>query len=123
MKKLTLKGAKMKHYKSLFIITLLLLAGQSAFAQYFLKSYDFSPFTAPRSTDIGRSIEPVTAFPMGGSPFGWTIAGFSNSTPAAGGYNWMFLKLSSTGVVSCATLLGLPYDDSCFSHVKFWVHL
>jgi hypothetical protein len=107
----------MKRYKTLFI-SVLLLWGQSVFGQYFLKSYDFPPFTAPRSTDIGRSIEPVTPV-TGGSPFGWTIAGFSNSSALAGGYNWMFLKTSSAGTVSCATLLGFSFDDSCFSHTKF----
>jgi hypothetical protein len=91
----------------------ILLAGQNAFAQYFLKSYDFPP--SGTRTDIGRSIEPVTV----GASDGWTIAGFSNSMPGPGGYNWMFLKLTPAGVVSCATLLGFPADDSCFSHVKF----
>jgi len=107
----------MKTLKHKMLFSILILAAiftQSAFAQYFLKSYDFPPYMS--RTDVGRSIEKTSTSATGS---GWSIAGFSNSTPSAGDFDWMYLKLNSTGSVICSTLLGFPLGDSCFSHVKF----
>lgn len=81
-------------------------------SSYFFKSYDFPPFST--RTEIGRSIEKTSATQISG----WSVAGFSNSTPNAGGYDWMFLKLSPMGLLNCTALLGFPLDDSCFSHIQ-----
>lgn len=86
----------------------------AAYSQLFLKSYDFPPFGS--RTEYGYSIERNFDGTVAGK---WTIAGVSNSTPNAGSYDWMYLKLTNSGTVTCATLLGFPLADSCFSHVQF----
>ncbi len=92
---------------AIFIVT------ESTQSQYFLKSYDFPP-TGTR-TEYGFSIERNFDGTVAGR---WTVAGVSNSTPNAGSFDWMYLKLSNTGAVSCATLLGFSLADSCFSHIQ-----
>jgi hypothetical protein len=91
----------------------LIITGQTVFAQYFFKSYDFPPYTT--RTETGYSIERNFDGTVAGR---WSVAGVSNSTPNAGSFDWMFLRLSNTGAVSCATLLGFSLADSCFSHVQ-----
>jgi hypothetical protein len=86
---------------------------ESAVSQYFFKSYDFPP-TGTR-TEYGYSIE---RFFDGTVTPKWSVTGVSNSTPNAGSFDWMYLKLSNTGAVSCATLLGFSLADSCFSHIQ-----
>ncbi len=91
----------------------LVLIGYQLNAQYFFKSYDLPPFGS--RTEYGYSIERNFDGTVAGR---WSIAGVSNSTPNAGSFDWMFLKLSNTGTVSCATLLGFSLADSCFSHIQ-----
>ncbi len=82
-------------------------------AQYFLKSYDLPPFST--RTELGYSIEKNFDGTVAGK---WSVAGVSNSTPNAGSFDWMYLKLTNSGAVSCATLLGFSLADSCFSHIQ-----
>ena len=56
--------------KIVLISIFFFFVGQIANAQYFVKSYDFPPFTT--RTEVGRSIE----IDFTG---GWSIAGYSNS--------------------------------------------
>jgi hypothetical protein len=108
---------KMSHTKPtycfLIAVLFLFILGQCSFAQFFLKSYDFAP--SPTKTEMGYSIEKNFDGTLVGK---WTVAGVSNSTPNAGSFDWMFLKLTNTGAVSCATLLGFSLADSCFSHIQ-----
>lgn len=95
--------------KTVSILSLLFFFMQTAKAQYYLRSYDFPPFTT--RTDVGRSIEnDITN--------SWSITGYSNSIPNAGGVDWMFLRLDNSGLVKCTTLLGLNGNDTCYSHVQ-----
>lgn len=98
-----------------FVLTVLFLVAVSAEvnAQYFLKSYDLPPTTT--RTEMGYSIERNFDGTLAGR---WSIAGVSNSTPNAGSYDWMFLKLNNSGTVTCAALLGFTLADSCFSHLQ-----
>ncbi len=109
---LTMKA--LKHKTLFFTLLLSMLFSQSSFAQYFLKSYDYPPFTT--RTDVARSIEQVNTTVVSSN---WSVAGFSNSTPSGGDYDWMYLKLNSSGSVICTSLLGFPLGDSCFSHAQF----
>jgi len=88
---------------------LFIFIGQTTNAQYFVKSYDFPPFTT--RTEIGRSIESDLTG-------GWSISGYSNSTPNAGAFDWMFLRLNSSGLVKCSALLGFSGADTSYSHVQ-----
>jgi len=107
----------MSHTKTIFNFFVFLIGlymlGNNAFAQYFFKSYDFPPFTT--RTEVGYSIERNFDGTVAGR---WSVAGVSNSTPNAGSFDWMFLRLTNSGAVSCATLLGFSLSDSCFSHVQ-----
>ncbi|MBC8486441.1 MAG: hypothetical protein H8D45_10425, partial [Bacteroidetes bacterium] len=95
--------------KTVLILTLFFVIRQTVNAQNFVKSYDFPPTTT--RTEIGRSIEnDITG--------GWSIAGYSNSTPNAGGNDWMFLRLDNSGFVKCAALLGFSNNDTCYSHIQ-----
>lgn len=67
-------------------------------------------------TDYGYSIERNFDGTLTGR---WSVAGVSNSTPNAGSFDWMFLKLTNTGSVVCSSLLGFSLADSCFSHIQF----
>lgn len=97
--------------KLLLVVFLILSFPKYLSAQFFVKSYDFPLLSG--KTDIGKSIQ------LDISPLeSWSIAGFSNSTMASGGYDWMFLRLDKNGFVKCSALLGFPYNDSCFSHVQ-----
>ncbi|RPI17112.1 MAG: hypothetical protein EHM58_10365, partial [Ignavibacteriae bacterium] len=99
----------MKTLKNYFIIAVLfMLASQSAFTQYYFKSYDFSPFGT--RNDIGRSIEKRTP------SNGWSIAGYTNTT--TGGYDWTYTKLNAAGIPVCTATLGFSLADSCFSHIE-----
>ena len=100
--------------KSILLAVLLGIFIQQSFSQYFFKSYDFAPFST--RTEIGYSLEKTTTGPIIGG--GWSIAGVSNTTPSAGDYDWLFMKLNSTGAVTCKTLLGYPLGDSAFTHVQ-----
>jgi hypothetical protein len=93
------------------LIIMALLACGSLKAQVFLKSYDYPPVNS--RTDIGRSIETKH---INGA--GWSVAGFSNASPNAGGYDWFYQRLSFSGAVECTKFLGTPLDDSCFSHAR-----
>jgi hypothetical protein len=97
----------------LLAVCILFLTGTS-YSQLFLKSYDFPPFGT--RTEYGYSIERNFDGTLAGR---WSIAGVSNSTPNAGSFDWMFLKLTNTGTVSCARLLGFTLADSCYSHIQF----
>jgi len=97
----------------LLAVTLAFMTGTSV-SQYFLKSYDFAPFGT--RTDYGYSIERNFDGTLTGR---WSVAGVSNSTPGAGSYDWMFLKLTNTGSVVCSSRLGFGLADSCFSHLQF----
>lgn len=91
------------------LILLLFFIGQTAKAQYFVKSYDFPPFTT--RTDISRSIEhDITS--------GWSNAGYSNSTPNAGGFDWMLFRLDNSGFVKGTAFLGFNGNDTCYSHIQ-----
>ncbi|NOS83797.1 MAG: T9SS type A sorting domain-containing protein [Ignavibacteria bacterium] len=82
-------------------------------SQYFVNTYDFPPYGS--RTDYGYSIERNFDGTVAGR---WSIAGVSNSTPNAGSFDWMYLKLSNTGTISCSVLLGFTQADSCFSHIQ-----
>lgn len=97
----------------LLAVTLAFITGTSM-SQYFLKSYDFAPVGT--RTDYGYSIEKNFDGTLTGR---WSVAGVSNSTPNAGSYDWMFLKLTNSGSVVCSSLLGFGLADSCFSHIQF----
>lgn len=109
----TTDAAKFMFKIFLLAVTLVLLTGTSA-SQYFLKSYDYAPFGT--RTDYGYSIERNFDGTLTGR---WSVAGVSNSTPNAGSFDWMFLKLTNTGSVVCSSLLGFSLADSCFSHIQF----
>ncbi|MBZ0202245.1 MAG: T9SS type A sorting domain-containing protein [Ignavibacteria bacterium] len=97
----------------LFCAFLLIFSVYHSNAQYFIKSYDLPPFTT--KTEYGYSIEKN----FDGTVIGkWSIAGVSNSVPNAGSFDWMFLKLTNSGTVTCAALLGFSLADSCFSHIQ-----
>lgn len=96
----------------LLAVTIIFLTGTS-YSQLFLKSYDLPPYGS--RTEYGYSIERN----FDGTVVGmWSVAGVSNSTPNAGSFDWMFLKLTNSGTVTCATLLGFTQADSCFSHIQ-----
>lgn len=97
----------------LFCVLLLIVSSYYTNAQYFIKSYDLPPFST--RTEYGYSIEKNFDGTAAGK---WSIAGVSNSTPNAGSFDWVFLKLTNSGTVSCATLLGFTLADSCFSHIQ-----
>ena len=82
-------------------------------SQYFLNSYDFPPFGS--RTDYGYSIERNFDGTAAGR---WSIAGVSNSTPNAGSFDWLFMKLTNTGSTGCSVMLGFSQADSCFSHIQ-----
>ena len=84
---------------------------QDADAQYFIKSYDLPPVMT--KTEIGKSIQ--REFSLADD---WSIAGFSNSTPNAGSYDWMFLRLDASGLVKCSSLLGFGLEDSAYTHAQ-----
>lgn len=90
-----------------------LLITLQANSQYFVNTYDFPPYSS--KTDYGYSIERNFDGTVAGK---WSIAGVSNSTPNAGSYDWMFLKLDNSGSISCSVLLGFSQSDSCFSHIQ-----
>ncbi len=100
--------------KFLLLVTAILFLTGASYSQLFLKSYDFPP-TGTR-TEYGYSIERNFDGTVAGR---WSVAGVSNSTPNAGSFDWMFLKLTNSGSVSCARLLGFTLADSCFSHLQF----
>jgi Secretion system C-terminal sorting domain len=107
--KMTNKFSKFSIFCAFFALILTLQSN----AQYFLKSYDLPPFTT--RTELGYSIERNFDGTVAGR---WSISGVSNSTPNAGSYDWMYLKLTNSGAVTCATLLGFSLADSCFSHIQ-----
>lgn len=80
-------------------------------SQTFVKSYDFPPVQT--KTDIGRSIQLDLS-----TQESWSIAGYTNSGVISGSYDWMFMRLDKNGFVKCTAISGLPYDDSCYSHVQ-----
>ena len=95
--------------KTVLISLLLFFIGQTANAQYYVRSYDFPPFTT--RTEVGRSIEhDLTS--------GWSIAGYSNSMPNAGGFDWMLFRLDNSGLVKGTVLLGFNGNDTCYSHIQ-----
>ncbi|HEY3252001.1 MAG TPA: T9SS type A sorting domain-containing protein [Ignavibacteria bacterium] len=97
--------------KSLQIVILTAMLIGQTYSQFF-KSYDFAPFTT--RTEIGYSLE-RTSLALSS---GWSIAGVTNATPSAGDYDWLFIKLNSSGTVICKTTLGFSLGDSAFSHVQ-----
>lgn len=98
---------------SIFALLVIFMISHESSSQFFLKSYDLPPVTT--RTEYGYSIERNFDGTIAGR---WTIAGVSNSMPNAGDFDWMFLKLSNTGVVNCSVLLGFSLADSCFSHIQ-----
>ncbi|OGU82731.1 MAG: hypothetical protein A2W11_03265 [Ignavibacteria bacterium RBG_16_35_7] len=94
---------------TILISLLFHFTGQNTHAQYFVKSYDFPPFTT--RTEQGRSIERDYIS-------GWSITGNSNSTPNAGANDWMFLRLDNSGLLKCSALLGFSGNDTSYTHVQ-----
>ncbi|MCX7877400.1 MAG: T9SS type A sorting domain-containing protein [Ignavibacteria bacterium] len=94
----------MRNLKIFFtFFTFTLVMNFETTGQYFLKTYDLPP--SPGGTEYGYSVET-----------NYTVAGVSNSSSGAGSYDWMFLRLNSSGAVICSRLLGFSGADSCFSH-------
>ena len=96
--------------KSVLIAMLLGIFFQQSFSQFF-RSYDLAPVST--RTEIGYSLEKTMTLSSN-----WSIAGVSNSTPNAGSFDWLFMKLNSAGAVTCKTMLGFPLGDSAFTHVQ-----
>lgn len=113
----------MKQFKNRFTCVKTLLSGvimlfsvffiKEADAQYFLKSYDYP--TLGTRTEYGYSIE--SNF-YGAMAIRWTVAGVTNTTPNAGSFDWLYLKLANDGSIICNTTLGFSGADSCFSHIQ-----
>ena len=110
-------GREIKKMKNLLLkltaIVFFLFITLQANSQYFVNTYDFPPYGS--KTDYGYSIERNFDGTAAGR---WSIAGVSNSTPNAGSFDWMFMKLSNTGTIGCTVLLGFTQADSCFSHIQ-----
>jgi len=99
-----------KFKTSIFAAILIVFLTQQSAAQFF-KTYDFAPIGT--RTEIGYSLEKTATVVSS-----WSIAGVTNSTPSAGGYDWLFMRLNSAGTVSCKLMLGFSLSDSAFTHVQ-----
>jgi len=100
-----------KKFKTSIFAALLIVFLTQESASQFLKTYDLAPFTT--RTEIGYSLEKTMTLASN-----WSIAGVSNSTPNAGSYDWLFMRLNSAGTVSCKLMLGFSLSDSAFTHVQ-----
>lgn len=90
-------------------VVIILLSSKTSNSQYFLKSYDLPAYGT--RTEIGKSLEQSGIS-------NWVIAGYTNSMPSPGGYNWLCQKVNNTtGAPVCTSILGFPADDSCFSNI------
>ena len=99
-----------KAVKPVLIVFLLALISSLSTAQVLVKSYDYPPIGTRNET--GGSIENNLTRNQ------WTIAGISDGQPGAGLTDWLFLRLDNTGIVLNSTLLGMPLNDTCYSHVQ-----
>jgi len=101
----------MKNLQFALAITIftVLIISQNIYSQ-FLQTYSVKP----GSTECGRSLEMsnIKVF---------TEAGYTNASPNAGNYDWLFQKFNNSGNHLGTVLLGFPQADSCFSHTKLGI--
>lgn len=93
-------------YSIIIILFLSLFHSSSQYSQ-FLQTYNITP----GSTECGRSLEMSVLNTF-------TEAGYTNASPSAGNYDWLFQKFNNNGNHLGTVLLGFPQADSCFSHTK-----
>src|SRR5688572_16336391 len=101
-----MKTFKTTLLKGFTVLAIILTFSQALYSQ-FLKTYNLTP----GSTECGRSLEMSLSNTF-------TVSGYSNASPNAGNYDWMFQKFDFSGTVMGNVLLGFPLADSCFSHTK-----
>jgi hypothetical protein len=99
-----------KAVKPVLFVFLLAFVNNFSFSQVLVKSYDYPPFGSRNET--GASIEYNLILNQ------WSIAGFSDGLPGAGMTDWSFLRIDNSGNLLNSTLLGIPLNDTCYSHVQ-----
>jgi len=108
MKKL---NSNFRFVKALVALIALLISTADLFSQNQISHYNM---LCPTSSgqEYGRSI-------INRIDKGYAIAGYEYNSPSCiGSYDWMFLKLQDNGNVACARILGMAYDDKCYSVIQ-----
>ncbi|MBK8552583.1 MAG: T9SS type A sorting domain-containing protein [Ignavibacteria bacterium] len=97
--------------KVLLFAIIVLINFQNSYGQYQERSYDVK-CGAVSGTEFGRSI-------TNRIDDGYAIAGYSyNPLCGIGPFDWLFLKVRSTGVHESVRMIGTTFDDKCYSLVQ-----
>lgn len=97
--------------KTLMILGIIFLNSNLIYSQYQERSYNVT-CNQNSGTDFGRSI-------INRIDKGYAIAGYSY-VPVCGidPFDWLFVKIGSTGVHQTARLIGTQADDKCYSIIQ-----